>query len=382
MQRDWAHLDAIALDLVLDKLEERIDHVWFGLVCKNWCSVAKLNHQSKQFRTSSVLPMLMIRTKTRRGRRKIKTSLFSIPGNRVYPFLSPWTIHTEKRIKICGSSHGWLAVVAKASSLSWLAEHAICLINPLKDVDNIALPMLRTGDVKRVVLSVDPLTNPNNYVVAVTHYGSRNCRLAFIRAGQELWTYAKMNRSLIYRDITFYRGLIYVVCDNVVIVSFNLDYSDDPYGREKIIPHIIYENNGLTGTPKRVYVVKSLEGDLWLVRRFLEGFDVYKLELDAQYGKVLQMLKLDNLGDNVLFVGDHGDSTVASFSYFSNSLQKDSIYYYENGIDETPNIYPHGPFDLRVYNVKEGRLIQQYPLNPSFKRVPPLLWILPQFQWD
>jgi len=56
---DWANLEAYPLSLVLDKLEEHIDHVRFGVVCKNWLSIAKLNHKNNQFRIN-VPPMLMI----------------------------------------------------------------------------------------------------------------------------------------------------------------------------------------------------------------------------------------------------------------------------------------------------------------------------------
>ncbi|XP_057444590.1 F-box protein At4g35733-like [Lotus japonicus] len=378
-QRDWANLEAFALDLILDKLEERIDHVWFGVVCKNWCSVAKLNHQNKQFR-SSVLPMLMIRIRRPRRRRGFKTCLFSIPGNRVYPFRLPRML-SNKMIIICGSSQGWLATVYEASIRSRCANssHVITLINPFKNVAPIALPPLLPlkEAVTRVVLSVDPLTNPNDYVIAVIHHNYHSCRLAFMRAGQKFWT--KVEKSnLFYRDITFYKGLLYAVCSMNTIVSFNLYL----FGRKKITPNIIYKDNEneLTETPERVYIVESLEGDLWMVRRFPEGFDVYKLELDGQTGKVLQMLKLDNLGDNVLFVGDDSASTVVSFSCFSNSLQKDSIYYHDDHRHDPIIFDLDDPLDLRVYNVKEGRFIRHYPFNPSFRRVSPSLWILPPLQ--
>lgn len=36
MVADRANLDALSLSLVHDKLKEHIDHVWFGVVCKNW----------------------------------------------------------------------------------------------------------------------------------------------------------------------------------------------------------------------------------------------------------------------------------------------------------------------------------------------------------
>ncbi|XP_057434348.1 uncharacterized protein LOC130727031 [Lotus japonicus] len=263
--------------------------------------------------------------------------------------------------RFCGSSHGWIATVDDAN------QHVITLINPFKNVAPIVLPWLPIGmSLDRVVLSVDPLTKPNDYVVAAIH--SCRCRLSLIRAGQEFWTYVQ-NTGVWYIDITFYRGLVYAVCGPIGwkyrIVSFKLPYSS----MEKIIPNVFYQDSYLQGA----CLVKSLEGDLWMVT----SFQVYKLELDAQNGKVLQMLKLESLGDNVLFISDFGDSTAASSFYFSNCLQKDLIYNATNDYDDG------SLFDLRVYNVKEGRFIKHDPpINPSVKNESPTLWILPQFQWD
>ncbi|XP_057425630.1 putative F-box protein At3g25750 [Lotus japonicus] len=379
MKRDWAYLEAAALDLILNKLKERINHVSFSVVCRNWCSVAKLNHQNQQFRTN-VLPMLMIPT---------KRSLYGIPGNKVYlPSSLSLPLPLISNKKICGSSHGWLALMEDG-------KYDITLINPFKNVAPIVLPPLNPlaefyeNNVNKVVLSVDPLTDPNDYMVAAIR-NDHSC-FAIIRAGQKNWTHVEDDDDDLdcyYTDITFYKGLAYVACRMDDIVSFNLHYLDDPSGRERIVPNIFYEDNyHLTNhVSDRGYLVKSLEGDLWIVRRILdiqlnsdvrdiviERFDVYKLELDAQNGEVLQTLKLENLGDNVLFVGDC-DSTAVSSSYFSNCLQKDSIYYTNDYDDGLPSTYLHDPFDLRV---KEGRFIQHCPFNP----LSPTFWILPPFQF-
>jgi len=69
------------------------------------------------------------------------------------------------------------------------------------------------------------------------------------------------------------------------------------------------------------------------------------LELDVQSGKLEQMNKLDSLEDNILFVGDRGDSISLSASAFS-KLETVSIYFVEDsGKDD---------FELRIYNVQDG----------------------------
>jgi len=139
-----------------------------------------------------------------------------------------------------------------------------------------------------------------------------------------------------------------------------------------VSPHAVDTN--YANYDHRAYLVESLEGDLWLVRKFIgfldddiddediilpssgtKRFEVYKLELDLKSGKLIQMLRLDSLGDNVLFLGD-SDYVSMSASYFSNYLQKDSIYYTDDFYEDDPISYPTGPFDMKIFNVKDGSL--------------------------
>ncbi|KAI5437621.1 uncharacterized protein LOC127123324 [Lathyrus oleraceus] len=355
MKRDWANLDSLALNLILEKSIEPTYHIWFGSVCKNWHSVSKLNHHYNiQFR-SNMLPMLMIPSEKSAEKRK----LYSVVANRVYPF--ELTMLNKKRC--CGSSYGWLATV---------------------DADNI---------ITWVTLSVDPITSPDDYVVAAI-YTNRGV-LAFIKAGQEVWTYIQENDHFGFIDITFYKGLVYAVDRWKKIVSFELCYSSDPhdiFGRERRNPNVVLETSEDEIYSPLTYLVKSLEGELWMVRRFItreedninkgtKNFHVFKLVLDDKGEKLIHLLKLESLGDNILFVGD-GDSTSISASYFSNSLQKDLIYYSDNYFDDEPNPYPEGPFDLGIYNVKWESFDLHCHYKSYFKAMSPPIWVVPPFQLD
>ncbi|WJX62415.1 hypothetical protein P8452_47414 [Trifolium repens] len=121
---DWANLVSLALDVILEKLIEPIDRIWFASVCKNWHSIANLNHQyNHQFR-GNILPMLMIPTENSFEKR----SLYSVLANRVYPF--ELTMLYNQRC--CGSSHGWLATIDEEDVITW--------VNPFKNVAPISLP--------------------------------------------------------------------------------------------------------------------------------------------------------------------------------------------------------------------------------------------------
>jgi hypothetical protein len=347
---DWANLEALALDLILDKLEEQIDHICFGGVCKNWRLIAKLNHQNQRFK-SHVLPMLMIP--------RTKRCLYSISAKKMYPFKLPNSYYHI----YCGFSHGWLATIDKS--------HAITLLHPFKNVAPISLPTLDYRSYTslpvvgyKVTLSADPITRPNDYMVVAIHTNIDG-RFAFIKAGQSCWTYVWFSRWLhSFMDVMFYGGLVYAVSKYHSIVSFNP-------GHKRITPNPI-QDIAFHGSSKG-YLVKSLEGDLWIVKRFFTfkgDFQVYKLEFDVETGKFKKMLKLESLGDNVLFLGDT-DSISASGSYFSGCLKKDSIYYI------------HGPFHIGIYNVRDGTFDHHTLHNHFFnKQDPQPFWVLPNFQWD
>lgn len=106
-----------------------------------------------------------------------------------------------------------------------------------------------------------------------------------------------------FRDVIFYKGLVYATGRWNKIVSFDICNSKNSFDCEKIIPNVVSPWGD--DFAHRAYFVKSLEGDLWLVRKFIgfpdddtddedsnlpssgtKRFEVYKLELDLQSGKL------------------------------------------------------------------------------------------------
>ncbi|AES80177.2 DUF295 family protein [Medicago truncatula] len=368
---DWANLNELPLSLVLEKLEVQTDYVRFGVVCKNWLSAAKLNHKNHQFR--NVLPMLMILSKKLSRIHAIsqtkKISLYNILSKKDYPIqFSHPSINT---MKLClGCSHGWLALVDD--------NNAITLVNPFKcSIAPISLPPLKS--LKKVTLSADPFTSPSDYVVAVIYnFGS----LAFKRPSQSFWIRVNTN-EFSFTDVVFYKGLIFVdSTDTIVSFKLNNPSSDDSFD-----PNFSYYEK-MASTPYffppelysygrtyngRAYFVKSLTRDIWMMKRFLIGRDlikpcIFKLELDAQSGKLEHMNKLESLEDSILFVGSVGDSISVPASAFS-KLEKDSIYFV-NGLET----------DIYIFNVKDGS-VQRPPSVLSFNCMQQF-WVLPQLHWD
>ncbi|XP_058746620.1 putative F-box protein At3g25750 [Vicia villosa] len=372
MEPDWANLEALALGLILDKLEW-VDHIWFGAVCKNWLSVVKLNHQNQQLRTS-ILPMLMIP--------KANLCLYGISTKTTYEFQLPIPYYDN----CCGCSHGWIATFDRKYHAYFAMDIVITMVNSFKSVSPITLPPLTTcserhyevQQLPKVTLSADPITSPNDYVVAVIY--SKCNRLSILKAGQTSWTsIGKFNFNLYFMDVIFYGDMVYGLTNQKGVLSFNLSYLDDPDSAKAIspIPGIRFHKD------LKCYLVKSLEGDLWLVRKFLDDcnhngmikFEVYMLEFDVRGKKIKQLVKLESLGDNVIFVGDC-DSISASASYFSGCLKQDSIYYINKVKHYTPFHEYCEPYNVEIYNVKDGSICHQDPEYSFVKHMPPPFWIL------
>ncbi|KAK2458652.1 hypothetical protein QL285_005784 [Trifolium repens] len=257
--------------------------------------------------------------------------------------------HYNPTLSVCGSSYGWLALLDDSKSI-------ITLMNPFKDIPYIILPPLNS--VNKVTLSANPITNPDDYLV-VAIYDGCDGNLAFIRRGQTAWTYVDTSKSS-FIDVIFYKGLLFALNIRNKIVSFDVHCSNDSYDKEMITPSVVLEEKVGECFSRDKYLVKSSKEELWMVRRCdkrLSTFHIYKLKLDVKSGKLEQMIKLKNLEDNILFLGA-GDSISVSGSYFSKSLERDSIYFADG---------------LKIYDVKSETAKYQYVYQKS------PFWIMPHF---
>ncbi|CAK8533098.1 unnamed protein product [Lathyrus sativus] len=363
---DWGNLEELPLNLIFNKMGELIDHIYFSMVCKNWYSIAKFNYQNLQIKNNG-LPMLLQRF------------LYGISPETIYPFKVP--IPSKERL--CGSSHGWLA-----KSIS--EDGTVTLMNPFKNRVSIHLPPIYKSrdinsrvrynacNVHKVILSANPTIRPHDYVVVAIYDIGKGKALAFIKAGQNFWTHVEEAYSG-FTDVIFYKDLVYAVGLKNNVIYFNIYNSKNSLYYRKFIFYVA--SSPEVDFAHRAYFVISLEGDLWLVKKFsgyATNFVVYKLELDLRNGKLIRMVKLDSLEDNVLFIGNC-DSISMSASSFANYLQKDSIYYAKDDCEKDTD-QDHCPcvqFDMEIYNIKDGSSTQHCRSQLCFTRTSPSLWVLP-----
>ena len=126
-------------------------------------------------------------------------------------------------------------------------------------------------------------------------------------------------------------------------------------------------------------------GDLLLIRRFLASwpfgndsqgmtgyFEVYKLVLNDESGKVVKRVEVKNIGDDALFLGDNYFISILASAF--SRCHPNSIYYTDDYLDTMP-YYPNGPIDMGIFNLEDRSIRLHYKPNPSHKYMSPPIWI-------
>ncbi|XVF85468.1 hypothetical protein PTKIN_Ptkin17bG0120400 [Pterospermum kingtungense] len=381
-ERDWASdLQVDIAHAILDKLVEPRDHANFGAVCKDWYSLRK----DYSIRKQPLLPMLMVPTLLGvddhgQGEfSKTQRSLYSISTGKIYDV---WGLSVPDKIRYCGSSHGWLVTVEEKT--------VIVLVNPFRDGLTIRLPPLdfpaellsySEYNVYKVILSADPLSNPDNFIVVAIYSGRR--RLAFYKSSRNCWGY--IDRSIIHiDDAIIYKGLVYAVIQfGNDIISFDVNSSSEPWELKRF--------KSRKPRPEKVselhYLVESSEGEILQVHRCIEfdpigatkSFEVFKLQLVQEKGEdegIVDKAEVKSLGNDVMFLGQNHSFVVPIDTPCSRRFrlcQSNSIYYTSEFLIGLPN-------DVGSFNFEDKTFRPFYKYHPCQEwsnQMPSPWWITP-----
>ncbi|PON50220.1 F-box protein SKIP [Trema orientale] len=308
--------------------------------------------------------------------------------------------------RFSGSSHGWLVIVNEDYTLtlhkpyfiskddisaSKTSVHLPCFFPP--ELDNLDYDTNDETDpeeehfaheddsdpedylyldssyhVLKVLITADPLINPNDCTIVVKYGGLG--KLAFIKYGKDTtWTKIEDDQFRGYEDMVYYKNQIYVHSRGK-LASF-----DPCKGTIKLIAPTIFS---LRATMK--YLVESC-GELLVVERFLYFFEdgyeritkmfiVFKFDFDEA-----KWIEIESLGDFTLFVGDNSSISISATEF---NVQANCIYFThdEVGLPTKTN----ESCDLGVYCLKSKSLKLYCNLDSTtFHRVynRPPIWILP-----
>ncbi|CAK9176887.1 unnamed protein product [Ilex paraguariensis] len=263
----WAWLPKNLLDSVLDRMTRFSDFIRFRLVCRPWRLVALEENNCHRIQKQklhilktccNVQPMLMIPPI---GNNKENLSFCSVTEGLIHDLKLPMLYNRRS----FGSSHGWLFTIEKSM--------AITLLNPFTQ-ETIGLPDFRDPSnhyhewvddddydyfICKGILSCDPSQDPNNYEVAVIHREMRT--LAFFKSGDESWIFIDLKENYLFSDLIYHEGQFHGINDwgsHICVDVMN--------GTHKVIVN----RKKVLGRLRITYLVKSHDGDLLMVTRFLE----------------------------------------------------------------------------------------------------------------
>ncbi|KAM7267718.1 hypothetical protein ACFE04_009884 [Oxalis oulophora] len=376
-ENDWMNLPNLVSSLILDKFVKSTQVVNFGLVCKQWHFASEDYIHTKRNLQRKSLPMLLIPTK--RGRKKKTRKLYCVNQEK---FICNVPVGSNK--KFCGSSYGWLAYSDE--------NRDITLVNPFQNGITIHLPSLHllSGklmtpnywyNVDKVVLSTDPTLYPQSYIVMVIFGALKS--IAYIKAGEESWTpIDKENldwKLTLFSDITIHRGLVYAVTLYGKLICFNINAPHEEVNvlRDPGISRSIFIN--------KTYLVESSRGELLLVERYYDDwtnwtktFKVYNLLIDDRDGHLVGKVELKSIGGDALFVGYNCSMAISDLNFLKNC--RDSIYFTDDFHDHYLEEF-YGDRDIGIFNIKDGSKKHLYAYKSSQKWLPPILWIVPPFDF-
>ncbi|KAL7003459.1 hypothetical protein U1Q18_004613 [Sarracenia purpurea var. burkii] len=385
--RDWAWLPINILDSIVEKLNQFSNYMQFSAVCKQWRRAALEDNGLQKQRLSILktcrnkLPMLMIQTEENQGK---KRHLFSVTEGITYELELPFPCHS----RFVGSSFGWLFTLEKPLALTLLNPFSGHLVplpifkDPLGEfkfwIDHLPDYFIWKG-----ILLSDPFSSSHNYEVLVIYGGMR--KLAFVRSGDDSWSFISTKRNFVFSDIISHKGQVLGVG-----IWSELVHIDLVGGGVKVMI------KGSTAFSNATFLVESQEGDLLLVQIFWKyvedddeedknnfhtktlKFKVFKLVHSIEKEEAT-WIQIHSLGDQALFLGDNHSVCVSTLEF--PRCQPNCIYY----SDYVPTGSP--PYagdrlgdDSGVFNLEDGSFQSHYASNPSENHMLPPIWFVPNLK--
>ncbi|KAL5710649.1 hypothetical protein ACHQM5_021188 [Ranunculus cassubicifolius] len=340
---DWLALPRELLSIVADKVDKCKDYTRFGAVCKSWqeISIENKDHLLRE----PLLLMFPTEGETR--------SLYSLSEKRFY---NSFKVKVPLDRVCRGSSYGWLALISNDLDIS--------LVNPLLSHDNdIWLPRIEglaeVIDLKKVVLSANPMSNPN-YVAVAIHGGQYS--ISFFKPGDRTWTPLTSTLYPIWPicDILYYEDKVYALHHHGEI------FACDVNGPSCIVTPVAPKRNSEIFGDN--YFVRSSTGWLQIVRHmdfkkdsdyyFASGFTVLKLDDDAD-----EWRKVNSIDGRILFLGDNY-SLCLSVSDMP-GCKPNCIYYTDDKHEYYFYMVEFGPHDMGVFNLKDDSKEPLYPMDSN-----------------
>ncbi|XP_021910918.1 putative F-box protein At5g55150 [Carica papaya] len=371
----WSDLPQELLELIFTSTKYPADIIRCSAVCLSWHSVASTLYRK-------VFPLFILQTGEKEPYYGGRT-LFNISphGNRKINLpeeLSPEGT-ANKPFYYFGASNGWLLTVGS------IPPFEIHLLNPFSGF-RILLPTLypnfppsllripKEWTITGVKVSSCP-SRPLCFIVVTFFFGLRG---VICRAGDTQWK--DIDRRC-FEDLMIYNDRLYslgpmIAADNIFSCEINND-SENPGNitceqwRNRPIPR--------STNPAILYIVKSLSGEFWLVRKSfhdgsngerigIESFQVFKLDLEKN-----KWTRVYDLGSQALVITETPHCAAALAGGTSATSFRSNCIYYVNqrpqrsrsDVEKYDVESKRGPFYLGRYDVETMHTDWFDPQSPA-----------------
>lgn len=359
VQPSWSELQADVLELILKRLAV-IDIIRFKAVCNSWNIAASFYVSSPLYSPLPQTPWLMFHCNKQRN---CSLGFFSLTENK------PYMIEKEQENDlVLWSSHGWLVNFD-------VERKALYLLNPFSSSEGkIQLPWMDYNAAgwtifSSVVLSSGP-SRSKNFSIAIL-----NClppqRLSFWYHGNTKWTRIILADQF-YEDVICHNGEIYAfsrVTNTVEVWDFHGVSPKQIFDIESVpltlrnqweVPEEMEDS-----VKSRIRLVKSLLGEILFVEIVFSleptfliiGFNVSKLNLNER-----RWMPLQSLPDQAILADDYKAVSVSTRDF--PEFEENSIYFEDDN-------------DLRVYNLKENKVVKSYSCERWMTDYEHSLWVVP-----
>ncbi|XP_059441841.1 F-box protein At2g17036-like [Corylus avellana] len=385
LESNWACLPDDLLVLILDRLITLSDYVCFSAVCMPWQAIALENYYGeRRHKLSLHQPPLLFLTHTHpsiEGETTISVHNIS-HQDKTYELKS--FIPNGNDRWFC-SSHGWLITVDN--------NFVITLSNPFCSDGIICLPRVfhvHWYDIQKVILSIDPVVAPDDYIVMVICSDRRGLKkLAFIKPGDKGWTHI-VNKYIM--DVIYSKGLFYALYAFGAVKTFDIS---ENFPKLNMVSTNCYTTASYLN---KKYLVESTDDEdiLKFVRILVVindelpprvetiGFNVFKLLVLDGEKKWVETRDPNVLGGGALFLDDNTSTYVPASDILG--CNPNSIYFVDcclPGYNTHPaGVYPPTSYDMGIFYLGDRSFQWHCVLNSpsSPKSMSHPMWIKPTFQ--
>jgi Protein of unknown function (DUF295) len=289
-ERDWSDLPSDIVNLIVKKLPDLLEFIYFHAVCKRWRSSASISGPPVQ------VPWLL-----------------EVPVRDGYESLQPQTTKLRFHSITSGKT---LTIPIKDKESRWFRgvsfhylpfyddhDGTISLLNPITNKEFV-YPPIRGPDPMTapwmVPTGTGPIEDRNIMVVDRNAYGSQIGQWAFYDGQDEKWSEEK---GFLYK-FCYWKGMLFSA-DLRLHTTRVVDVSS-----KRLLYSIQYPKEGFEKTCiKRSYIVESC-GEILGLCWYLNGqrdiaeesvFDVYRLDFAGNHGQP-RWIKISDIGDRILFL--------------------------------------------------------------------------------